>query len=195
MFYSQVGQDKWVVDVSKKKMKGYFLDLGAYDGINYSNSFYLEKNLGWNGICVEADPKNFRNLIKNRNCICENVAVNNYKGIVNFSSSGMSGKIDNEALHVIQCDTLENILIRNNAPFYIDYLSIDIEGNEFKVLEFFPFSIWKFGMITIEHNLYCDGDVNKNRIMDILLKNGYYIEKENVSHNGLPFEDWYLLKQ
>jgi FkbM family methyltransferase len=195
MFYSQAGQDQWVIDVSKNKSGGYFLDLGAYDGVNYSNSFYLEKNLDWSGICVEADPKNFKNLIKNRNCICENIAVNNYKGLVNFSSSEMGGKIDDESLQVIECETIENILIKNNAPFYIDYLSIDIEGNEFKVLEFFPFNTWKFGIITVEHNLYCDGDFNKNRIMDVLLKNGYVIERENVSHEGLPFEDWYLLKQ
>lgn len=194
MFYSQAGQDQWVLEMTKNKRSGYFVDLGAYDGLNYSNTFYLEKNLGWNGICVEADPLNYKELTRNRNCLCENVAVNDYAGFVNFSSSDMGGKIVNSSDIVITCDLLENILIRNQSPEFIDYLSIDIEGNEIKVLEKFPFNRWKFGLITVEHNLYCEGDSNKIRIMEILTNNGYRVERENVSHEGYPFEDWYVLK-
>lgn len=194
MFYSQAGQDQWVLEMTKNKKSGYFVDLGAYDGVNYSNTFYLEKNLGWNGICVEADPLNYKELTRNRNCVCENVAVNDYTGFVNFSSSDMGGKIVNNSDIVITCDLLENILIRNQSPEFIDYLSIDIEGNEIKVLEKFPFNRWKFGLITVEHNLYCEGDYNKIRIMEILTNNGYRVERENVSHEGYPFEDWYVLK-
>ena len=194
MFYSQAGQDQWVLEKTNSKKNGYFLDIGAYDGVKYSNTLYFEKTLKWDGICIEPDLKNYQSLLKNRDCICENIAVNNFKGKVPFSSSEMGSKINDSYDYFIECDTLENILIKNNAPRFIDYLSIDVEGNEIAVIENFPFADWKFGTITIEHNLYSDGEYRKKEIQRILNKNGYIIERENVTHNGLPFEDLYIIK-
>ena len=48
MSYSQAGQDLWVLDKIKK---GYFLEIGAYDGIKFSNSLLLEEN-GWEGLLI-----------------------------------------------------------------------------------------------------------------------------------------------
>jgi FkbM family methyltransferase len=193
MFYSQAGQDEWVLKKTQNKKNGYFIDIGAYNGIEYSNSFYLEKNLGWEGICIEPDKNNYEKLIKARNCICKNLAVTNFKGEVPFINSEMGSKIVNESDINIDCDRLDNILISNNAPAFIDYLSIDVEGKEIDIISDFPFDRWRFGLITIEHNLYCDGDYRKKEIMKILTKNGYKLEVENVCHNGLPFEDWYSI--
>ena len=86
MFYSQAGQDQWILEKTNSKRRGYFVDIGAYDGINYSNTLYLEKNLNWSGICIEPDVKTYESLIINRNCICENLAVNGFKGKVPFIS-------------------------------------------------------------------------------------------------------------
>ena len=194
MYYSQAGQDEWVIQKTNHKKSGYFVDLGAYDGINYSNTYYLEKEMEWNGICIEADPSNFSSLVKNRKCICKNLAVSDTKGIFLFNSSDMGGKLDNRGKTEVECDILENILSDNLAPNIIDYLSIDVEGKELDVLRNFLFSKWKFRFITVEHNLYCDGDYNKKEIMKILLENGYTLDRENVSHEGYPFEDWYVLK-
>ena len=107
----------------------------------------------------------------------------------------MGSRINDSYDYFVECDTLENILIKNNAPRFIDYLSIDVEGNEISVIENFPFNNWKFGNITIEHNLYSDGEYRKKEIQKILTSNGYVIDKENVEHNGLPFEDWYIIKK
>lgn len=75
-YYSQAGQDKWVVEnVFDHKTGGYFLDIGAYDGVRYSNTFWLEKNLGWSGLCVEADADTFQKLQSNRQCLCKNACV------------------------------------------------------------------------------------------------------------------------
>jgi hypothetical protein len=93
-FFSQAGQDKWVVEFFKFKENGFFLDIGAYDGIEYSNSYYLEKNLNWNGICIEANPTIYKKLISNRNCECLNVAVTDYSGKANFISDGLTGRIN-----------------------------------------------------------------------------------------------------
>jgi len=52
-FYSQCGQDKWLIEnLFAKKTDGVFVDIGAHDGVTLSNSFYLE-SLGWSGVAVE----------------------------------------------------------------------------------------------------------------------------------------------
>lgn len=63
-FYSQAGQDKYLIEnIYKNKEKGFFIDIGAHDGITYSNTYYLEKELGWSGICIEPNPKIYKQLL------------------------------------------------------------------------------------------------------------------------------------
>jgi len=47
---------------------GYFVDIGAHDGITNSNSYIFEKYFGWSGICVEPNPnlRSYQTLINNR---------------------------------------------------------------------------------------------------------------------------------
>lgn len=58
--YSQNYQDTWIAGVARHngwdKSKGFFLDLGAFDGLQCSNTALVEKQFGWNGICVEPRP-------------------------------------------------------------------------------------------------------------------------------------------
>lgn len=194
MYYSQVGQDKWVDDFFKSKKGGYFLDIGAYDGINLSNTYYLEKELGWGGICIEADSDSYRSLLKNRNCEKINAAVSNINGSTSFSPSGLTGRITNNGEYTIPTFTIEKILKTFDSPKIIDYISLDIEGHESIALEKFPFSTHEFILMTVEHNLYLGSDVNKKKIKEILSGNGYVIYKENIEDRGYKFEDWYINK-
>lgn len=74
--YSQHGQDRWVIDrvFKNKKHGGYFLEMGAADGILLSNTYLLEKKFGWNGILVEPTHK-FEQLKVNRNAHCDNSCI------------------------------------------------------------------------------------------------------------------------
>src|SRR5688572_19238087 len=57
-FYSQVGQDKWVIETMfPGESRGFFLDVGSADGVQLSNTKALEER-GWTGICVDPFPKN-----------------------------------------------------------------------------------------------------------------------------------------
>ena len=197
MYYSQSNQDKWVVEFLRFKKNGYFVELGAYDGIQSSNTYYMEKNLGWEGLCVEANPRVYQSLIKNRKSKNINVALNDYVGECFF----LGDKITTHGIKV-PCNLLSNVLIENNCPNNIDYLSIDIEGYEYIVLKDFDFDRWNIGMMTIEHNLYCDGDVRKNKIYDLLTKNGFERVVEdapcldkNPLYFNKPYEDWYINKK
>ena len=194
MYYSQSNQDKWVVEFFKFKKNGYFIELGAYDGIQTSNTYYMEKNLEWKGICVEANPRVYQSLIKNRTSKNINVALNEYVGECFFTND----KITTTGVKV-PCNTLNNILQECNCPKDIDYLSIDIEGYEYIVLKDFNFKEWNIGLMTVEHNLYCDGNERKDKLYELLTNNGFTsvvedapcLDKNTLYYNK-PYEDWYI---
>jgi len=192
---SQAGQDSWVSDTLNNKQKGFFVDIGAHDGVFISNTHMLEKYLGWNGICIEADPNRFDSLCHNRSSINVPLAVRNYKGFCYFIKEGPDGHVvANINKGDIPCDTLHNILVEHGAPCHIDYISLDIEGLEVEVLESFPFIKWDVNLWTIEHNLFQDGPANKEKIFEIMSANGYQRVIDNACAGGnpnYPFEDWY----
>jgi hypothetical protein len=59
--------EKKLLDIFGHKTKGFFVDVGAHDGISINNTKMLE-SLGWEGICIEPHPKVFQRLIQNRKC-------------------------------------------------------------------------------------------------------------------------------
>src|SRR5215472_7304519 len=81
LFRSQVGQDLWVFgEVFNEQRNGFFLDIGAGDGVDLSNTYILENRYGWRGICIEANPDAFEVLRKNRCCQCVNACVDQAEG-------------------------------------------------------------------------------------------------------------------
>ena len=180
---SQAGQDLWVFgEVFNEKRGGYFLDLGAHDGISISNTYLLERKYHWTGICVEANPDSFQQLIKNRRVICVHACLDSTEGFVNFAKRDVMGgivsadtdnkSIESKAHEIIQIKTktLESVLIENNAPREIDYLSIDIEGAEQRVLGGFNFKKYQFKCITIERPA--------EMLKTLFKENGYILVKE-----------------
>jgi len=201
-YYSQKGQDQWVIEevFYKRKSRGYFLDLAASNGIHLSNTYVLEKNFGWNGICIEANDDYFKELIANRNCICDNSCIDGKKGRVKFVKYGGLGGIvdkdtDNNYKHrndkllelvdnIVWKDTitLEELLKKYNAPANIDFFSFDVEGAETRILKYFPFDKYRFLSIVIERPTPI---LNK-----ILFDNGYvFIRKSKICNN---FDSFYV---
>ena len=63
----QFEQDRWVaLDVYSSMRNGYFVELGASDGLTYSNTVDLERHYGWRGLCIEGAPHKFAKLQANR---------------------------------------------------------------------------------------------------------------------------------
>jgi hypothetical protein len=56
-----------------KYKKGFFIEAGAFDGINFSNTYYLEKELNWKGILIEPTLERYLSCIKNRK---KSIAIN-----------------------------------------------------------------------------------------------------------------------
>jgi len=186
MYYSQFEQDKIVNDYFNNKTEGFFVDIGAADGIKFSNSKFFEE-IGWKGICIEPNPKAFKDLIKVRTNKCVEKAVSNKVEIAKFfqiteGPEQLSGLVDefNEAAIYrinndlqqnqsdyeyieVECDLFENIVDQNR----IDFLSLDTEGNELKILQSIDFDKFDIEVITVENNDY------DNKFMNFLIPKGY----------------------
>ena len=78
--YSQYGQDVWLLSHLNNKRNGYFIEAGAGDGIRLSNTYLLEKDYSWNGICVEAYQPLYEKLKNNRSCKCVHSLLDGFVG-------------------------------------------------------------------------------------------------------------------
>ena len=211
-FLSQIGQDKWVLERTNFRRGGYFIDIGAADGLYLSNTYALEKMYGWKGICVEPANK-IRDLRKNRRCIIENSCIYSKSGeFVDFQIddeiSGIKKYFDGAHkrkgnIMKIKTITLKDLLKKYNSPKVIDYLSIDTEGSEYEILKNFPFKDYEVKLVTIEHNAHSGKkeDLKKREdIFKLLTKNGFIREPhDNFSRKYgatgiIDFEDWYVHK-
>jgi FkbM family methyltransferase len=195
-YKSQVGQDRWVISKTNGKYNGYFLDIGASDGITINNSYVLEKEYDWQGICVESDKELFKTLTLNRSCVCVNVAIYSENTTVQFVSEPYKGIksciqiASGDVVDVKDAITMGKLLTDNNAPEYIDYISLDIEGADYDALLGFPFDKYKVGLWTIEHNAYMDNGILRDKIRGIMEEHGYKVVR-GISTDVTFFEDWY----
>ena len=73
-YYGQHGEDAVISSLFSDDYRGYFIEVGALEGIRFSNSYVFEK-AGWDGVVIEAHPDYFELLKKNRNCNCVWAAV------------------------------------------------------------------------------------------------------------------------
>ena len=121
---------------------GYFVELGALDGITDSQCFYFEEKLQWDGIAVEPQQQHRDALTKRRKKPCYD-AVGDASRVVQFAecvgNSYMSGVVEKRQMHKtgqmkfveyeVQMSPLLDLLDRYEAPVTIHYCGIDIEGS------------------------------------------------------------------
>lgn len=193
MSYSQIGQDLEVVKFYNNKELGFFIEIGASDGIYCSNTYLLEKQYNWKGICCEPIPNLFEKLVINRpNSICFSEALYNETGLtLSFDIahncdmlSGIAEHIDkhkslvdaNKTSIKVQTITLLDVLNKVNAPSFIEYMSLDTEGSELEILKSFDFEKYIFGLIHVEHNFV---EPRRTEINTLLLSKGYIYQGEN----------------
>jgi hypothetical protein len=194
-FIGQKGQDKWVIDtIFNYKTNGYFVDLAATDGIKINNTFLLEKKLNWNGICIEPNTYYYNKLKKNRICNVTDIVVDKTNdNEINFriDNGELGGIVDNDTdnnynirgkelekaiILKLKTKTLEYVLDSFNAPKIIDYLSLDVEGAEERILSNFPFDKYIFYALTIERPT--------PNLEKILFKNNYFFVRKSRFPKG-----------
>ncbi|KAK7007466.1 hypothetical protein SK128_027192, partial [Halocaridina rubra] len=133
---SQFGQTRDLDRMLHNMTGGFFVEVGAHNGEDLSNTLYFERYRNWTGLLIEAGPPLFKKLVtKNRKAYAVNVCLSlkPEASIVNFITVGYNGRITGktDAGASIQCVPLYTLMLalgRNQ----IDLFSLDIEGDELK---------------------------------------------------------------
>jgi FkbM family methyltransferase len=197
---AQLRQDIFVLFENNMKCNGFFVEFGATDGVQLSNTHMLEKEFSWKGILAEPGRMWHEALIRNRSskidfsCVWRETGLelsfveteipelSTVKALADRDYHSNSRIIDNE--YTVMTKSLHDLLDEYDAPKQIDYLSIDTEGSEFGILNAFDFDKYDIKVITCEHN-YSD---DREKIFNLLTSNGYRRVRENIS----KFDDWYV---
>lgn len=201
---SQLGQDLFVLSELGFKRNGFFIEFGAANGIDLSNTHLMETKFGWKGILSEPAKIWHSELKSNRsssieldcvwkttgdtllfNEVNDNLHNGELSTIDIFSNSdkhSKARKFSNK--YEVKTISLSDMLKKHNAPKTIDYLSIDTEGSEYEILKGFDFNEYDIKIITCEHN----HTPIREKIFALLSANGYVRKYTKFSQ----FDDWYV---
>lgn len=201
---SQSSEDKAMYEqFFEGHMNGIFVEMGALDGITYSNTFAYEQILNWRGILIEANPKSCKRLFHNRRnstTLCTAISKN-FTNLTfeygRYSATFYQPKNINqkyEKLFGTKTRTQISIpsfplgpLLRMHGIKYIDLFSLDVEGSELDVLDTMDWNIpvrvwcieWSKDTSILKHN---------RTIHELLTRHGYHRTSwlhENLDHNQL----------
>ncbi len=158
---------------------GYFVELGANDGVTQSNTLYYERHRNWRGVLVEPTPHNYLLCRKNRSpgnyIVCHACTSFDYEqefvaiAYSNLMSSPfrLESDVDDPLAHAQEgrrflppaednfifgalAKPLSTILDEAAAPRQIDLLSLDVEGAEIEVLKGIDHGKYRFKFMCIE---------------------------------------------
>ncbi|XP_053994211.1 uncharacterized protein LOC128884690 isoform X1 [Hylaeus volcanicus] len=186
-----MGQAKVVRSILGDKKNGFFVECGAFDGETRSNTLILERELGWSGLLVEADPINFAKMLtKNRRAYLTPtcLSVGQYPTVSSFLMARNVGRLhepnDTDAhlensddvahsgVHIqVQCFPFAHYMAALNVTS-VDYFSLDIEGYELQVLKTIPFDGIDIKTLSVEFSHVEDG---KKELINFMESKGYYV--------------------
>jgi FkbM family methyltransferase len=198
IFYGQCGEDRIVFEkYFQNKRNGIFLEMGALDGVTYSNTKFFEDSLNWSGILIEPIPHNYEKCkqIRKRslvyNCIVSssstpmdiyvNGAVSSVKDHTTEDYYDGWHKNKNIDIISVNCRRLDDILHEANVKV-IDFWSLDVEGSEYEVLKTMDWNI-PVRVLCIE---ICGGQSSEmnEACRDLLRQNGFKFDGD-AAHNEL----------
>lgn len=178
--YAQLNQDTHVAKILNNMTGGFFVESGAFDGVHISNSWYLETQLGWKGLLVEANPHLYRKIIdksrRNVSVIHSCLSPVNQPTVLPFRLAGpVGGLVDHMSENHIKRVDRE---VSNKEPWMtgesgsgkvmnvscwplhsmlkvlgvdrVDYWSLDTEGSEPQILAATDFDAIDIRVMTIE---------------------------------------------
>jgi len=198
---SQLGEEKIILDLFDNNFKGKFVDLGCFHPTRHNNTFELYKK-GWRGINVDLNPFtielfnflrpkdiNINTAISNKNEEVELYYINEFntqntldKNHLEFLKSHHNVSQKQIIKKKIYTEKLENILKKYNFK-QIDFLNIDIEGHELKILENFDFENTYVKTICVEMIDHNEKSKEKNhKIRQILNKNFYLLKQLDINY-------------
>ena len=182
--YSMDNEDIAVLNYFKNKRNGFYVDVGCYHPIHRNNTYLLHKQ-NWNGINIDTSEFSIDlfNFIRPKD-LNYNCAISNKDEIIKLfyqkKLSQLSTTEINQAKTVFQGDikekeiqayTLDNILNKSKYKgIVIDFLDIDVEGADLKVLKGLSFDKYKPELVCIEIH---EKKINQSEIYNFLVNKDY----------------------
>ena len=170
-----LNHDRVLWPLLRQVQQGFFVESGALDGLRVSNTFVYERKLGWRGLLVEPNPKNFEKLLANQKAGLRSAPA--FNGCLSFSNSTerdvmFAGdeavgkrtslkeyRVENKIkknMFQATCVPLKQILsqVQQQARPSVAYWVLDVEGAEFSILQATPFDEIEFGVLQVENGFH-----------------------------------------
>ncbi|KAI9559231.1 hypothetical protein GHT06_016020 [Daphnia sinensis] len=184
------GQSKVILKILQKKRRGFFVEVGAFDGEFLSNTLFMERSLQWSGLLIEADKKAYDKLLKrNRKAFTSPVCLSTkpypmqviYNGSISSGSfiidqEDSDGHVPNEGGSATTVSDSEDVYTAQCFPLYslllavgrtrVDYFGLDVEGSEYKILNTIPWHKVYMQTLTVEWNHAPEGEASITRLME-----------------------------
>lgn len=187
--FSQTGEDVLIRPYLRAIKAGHYLDLGAYDPYVLSNTAILWTE-GWSGCNVDANFSSIKKFEKNRpqdvnvfgSIVTDEERRDGKNEVVFFidgddagnqSATGSiiaSNKVQSETK--VPCYSIHEILDKCDFK-KLDYLNIDLEGYDLKIISDFPFERFSPSVITIEDHQISVIQASESPIAKVLFSKGY----------------------
>lgn len=201
--YSNIDSEKipldYKLDQILKKNNGFFIELGANDGLDQSNTAFFEFYRDWTGILIEPSIKTAEKCKVNRpNSICLNYACvsndHNYPFVLGDFQGDLMSSVNGYRLNpdlsselvLVPAAPLEKLLDENIQKYQnIDLLSLDVEGYEYDVLQGMNLNKYRPNYILIE--IY---EQQKDKIFNFLNLNNYKLYSNFSNYNLEDNPSW-----
>jgi FkbM family methyltransferase len=159
MFNSQFGEDEWIAKNINLPTYGVVIDVGACEPIFSSNSYYFEHNLGWGGICIDADSRTIDKLKQERKNVVQAI-VSDKNGVGKFFHEAAPGisHVSDDGTEEVETRTLDSILEQFNIGD-VTILDIDVEGHELSVCRGLDWEKYKPNIVIIEYISPAGGNI------------------------------------
>ena len=180
-YFGEFWEDILINRFFRKKNDGFYVDIGCYHPIKGSLTYYLYKK-GWRGLNVDLSKVSI-DLFKLARPKDYNVhaAVTNFDGETHFFENGMINQqntLENSGTNLkkikINAFKLQTLLDKLNIN-HIDFLNIDVEGSDYKVVANLNLNKIRPKMICIEENRYDIKDIINDTIQGFMNSNDYFL--------------------
>lgn len=213
---SQFGEEDLVVEMFgwQEKTAGIYVEIGAFDGITFSNTLSLHSCLGWSGMLIEGSPRNFERLRRNLATTRPSNVVVHFGAVCAPPESNLTfltgkqtglaehGAADGDAKHLkptaqhmsqrqygtttVPCKPMSWYL-ESLGSSHVDFFSLDVEGAELEVLLTMNFKEVSVEVFMIELLERSESDQQRNwKVINLMANLGYCkCRRAKIRHSGL----------
>eukprot|EP00439_Symbiodinium_sp_Y106_P084109 s10_g24.t3 len=209
-----VGQMSSVASGKHEKTAGIYVEIGAFDGITFSNTLSLHSCLGWSGMLIEGSPRNFERLRRNLATTRPSNVVVHFGAVCAPPESNLTfltgkqtglaehGAADGDAKHLkptaqhmsqrqygtttVPCKPMSWYL-ESLGSSHVDFFSLDVEGAELEVLLTMNFKEVSVEVFMIELLERSESDQQRNwKVINLMANLGYCkCRRAKIRHSGL----------